>query len=1269
MTSPIYKKIVNKIFVIAAMAYLAVSPALAVDVIGKFPSLLGSDGARAIDEDIVWLGESRDKEGNSKQVDADTDDGISPEFNSCAPSRANFIVHVKKPGKTEGVAYLNLWADWNRDGQWSGSDKCAKEWAVRNYEIDLSKQTDDLWIYAPEFIAGATVKDIWYRGVVSYNEKLVREDGGGEFAAGEVEDYGPVFSVSLEIDDPRRPRRGLKDYSLACAPQPVALNHGESAEFTVGPAFVGSEKPNSTGFSSKNGGLNAGGTSVTTTNGGDITKKPKNPNQFGDPNNPFVYTSTEVHLIGGTTRDSVVIEATYADGHISEATCTIFVWHPPGEIPGPGPRVGPPIPAPEEDRGHNIIFTFLEDIGTKQHPPSPPFVPPPPAHNYLLTVYEKGKKVVQDGAEKVRDAVTGGSKEQPPVIPPQPPTPQPPVEPPLHDDISTAIHDDVLSEFIDRQTPDLFPPQHSTWRSLFLPPKPPEEIEHSINLSKYVDARVPPLFGGSEQFKIPQVETFGIFNLPPLIQWIFPPTPEPTVTYTPDGRTTVGSGGEIQFEPRSPLEEWPSVVCDPSPLAINHGGSGTINLSVNDPLGADPNSVKMRGSPSNLGKRAGNALVWKYSDFVTADGQGKVRLADNPYLDDQHPYKPSITFYSTEVHDIGMAVSSSFDVTLDYRLGKDQGYREQSVTGTCSVVVTHPPKEPTTPTHDTQKSRITETPTGGEPGEDQKQPVPQPVPPTETPNFLQRILNLPPLLQLFNIIPAQPPYEGEVFFPPVPPGGNDTIGVTPGTTFTPPSGDRLPPIPTPPPVFTPPSGDRLPPVPPPTPPGSTNIQGPTYSEEGRTLPPLKVFVEPFKGIINQVKTFTEGQVEYVQSIGQVIEDFLEDSAEKLESLPPPGPENYIGARRIRELIFGSGTGKVTVLSDIAVGPDDIISPTGLKRVEIILPAPERIFTLPSPTKPLEDLGIPISPFNFLSQRLLELSNDLIDLVSSAPPATDITQTNPRCLAVVSEDANQDNSYKFEAACRNYKSCSVSIRNLTAQGSLVSEKVLTLPANGELIARDRIPTSAAVAVVSSTCNGTTYSSFAHTYKAAGAASPSTLSITTSSLADGTVNTSYSQTVSGQGGTLQYTWSVSAGSLPAGLSIAAGTGVISGTPTTAATSNFTITVTDANGLTASRALSIVVSSAALSITTTSPLATATGNCTGITAFAATGGTSPYTWSLSSLNAVATANSTTVDANTGQLSCTIIGAGTAQWITTVTDAVSGTATLNPTIQQQLP
>lgn len=88
------------------------------------------------------------------------------------------------------------------------------------------------------------------------------------------------------------------------------------------------------------------------------------------------------------------------------------------------------------------------------------------------------------------------------------------------------------------------------------------------------------------------------------------------------------------------------------------------------------------------------------------------------------------------------------------------------------------------------------------------------------------------------------------------------------------------------------------------------------------------------------------------------------------------------------------------------------------------------------------------------------------------------------------------------------------------------------------------------------------------------SPSPLTITASSLASGTVSASYSATLTATGGTgAGYAWTISAGTLPEGLTLARG-GILAGTPTSAGTSSFTVTVTDSSGATATASLSVVI-----------------------------------------------------------------------------------------------
>lgn len=82
----------------------------------------------------------------------------------------------------------------------------------------------------------------------------------------------------------------------------------------------------------------------------------------------------------------------------------------------------------------------------------------------------------------------------------------------------------------------------------------------------------------------------------------------------------------------------------------------------------------------------------------------------------------------------------------------------------------------------------------------------------------------------------------------------------------------------------------------------------------------------------------------------------------------------------------------------------------------------------------------------------------------------------------------------------------------------------------------------------------------------------LEITTTALADARTGTAYSQTLAVSGGAAPHTWSVVSGSLPPGLTLAAGTGAITGTPTALGTYAFTAKVADANGAEATKAFSI-------------------------------------------------------------------------------------------------
>lgn len=172
---------------------------------------------------------------------------------------------------------------------------------------------------------------------------------------------------------------------------------------------------------------------------------------------------------------------------------------------------------------------------------------------------------------------------------------------------------------------------------------------------------------------------------------------------------------------------------------------------------------------------------------------------------------------------------------------------------------------------------------------------------------------------------------------------------------------------------------------------------------------------------------------------------------------------------------------------------------------------------------------------------------------------------------------------------------------------------------------------------------------------GVTSATSPQITTTSLPDATNGNAYSQTLAVSGGTSPYTWSVSVGSLPSGLSLSSG-GVLSGTPSVSGLFSFTVLVTDAVSNTDTQAFVLTVdASTAVSITTTS-LPVAEAGSAYSTTLAATNGTSPYTWAVTS-SGLPTGLS--LNASTGVISGTPQSQNSQSVTFQVTDALGGTAT----------
>jgi Putative Ig domain len=175
--------------------------------------------------------------------------------------------------------------------------------------------------------------------------------------------------------------------------------------------------------------------------------------------------------------------------------------------------------------------------------------------------------------------------------------------------------------------------------------------------------------------------------------------------------------------------------------------------------------------------------------------------------------------------------------------------------------------------------------------------------------------------------------------------------------------------------------------------------------------------------------------------------------------------------------------------------------------------------------------------------------------------------------------------------------------------------------------------------------------------ASSSQPSSLTLTTTSLPAGTAGSAYSSLVAASGGTTPYTYS--AASLPNGLSINSATGAITGTPaqSSVGTASVTIKVTDSTKPSAQSAasnLTLTISGGPALTLTTTTLPNATLNTAYSATLAATGGVTPYTFTL--------ANGTSLPAgltlsSAGAISGTPTKAGSTSFSVQVVDSSTPT------------
>jgi sugar lactone lactonase YvrE len=168
----------------------------------------------------------------------------------------------------------------------------------------------------------------------------------------------------------------------------------------------------------------------------------------------------------------------------------------------------------------------------------------------------------------------------------------------------------------------------------------------------------------------------------------------------------------------------------------------------------------------------------------------------------------------------------------------------------------------------------------------------------------------------------------------------------------------------------------------------------------------------------------------------------------------------------------------------------------------------------------------------------------------------------------------------------------------------------------------------------------------------------LSVAAATLPVAVPGVAYSQSVAATGGALPYVWSLISGSLPSGLTLSTG-GVISGSPSSAGTYDFTLKVLDESGSTAAQAFRIrVVAPLTINAVSQSPAILGANYSQTLNA---SGGTPPYAWSVSAGTLPA---GLTLSAS-GVLGGTPTALGTSSFVVQVQDSDLLTATLAASLQ----
>jgi len=167
------------------------------------------------------------------------------------------------------------------------------------------------------------------------------------------------------------------------------------------------------------------------------------------------------------------------------------------------------------------------------------------------------------------------------------------------------------------------------------------------------------------------------------------------------------------------------------------------------------------------------------------------------------------------------------------------------------------------------------------------------------------------------------------------------------------------------------------------------------------------------------------------------------------------------------------------------------------------------------------------------------------------------------------------------------------------------------------------------------------------------SPAPLSVLTGALPAGRVAEPYQTSIGALGGVPPYSFSLASGALPPGVSLL-GNGTLQGTPAAPGEFAFTVRVEDSKGSTATGSFQILVRPAPLVILTSALPAGTTASAYSVT-LAASGGVTPYAWTLASGSLP---SGLTLEGATGTISGTPAATGEFPVTVTVTDAQGAAA-----------